>query len=105
MIQKPYKIIQLITGLGVGGAERVVCELTTALTNQGFSVQIATLCNLMGMLEQYPDLKKQTLCLNINKNPFRFIRAIYKLSKLIRKEEIQTVHSHMFHALFISIFV
>lgn len=104
-MQKLCNVIQLITGMGVGGAERVVCELSTALGARGASVKIVTLINMMGMLDQYPHLKEKTSCLNINKNPFSFVNAIFRLSRAVKEEKAQIIHAHMFHALLISIFV
>lgn len=103
MTEKNIQILQVITGLGVGGAERVVLELSKGLKEQ---VGIAYLVNQTTLLEQYQDFCIPLFYLNLNKKtPYAFFLSALQLSKIIRKNKVKLLHAHMFHSLFLCIFV
>ncbi|EIL8371393.1 glycosyltransferase [Vibrio alginolyticus] len=85
------KILQVITGLGVGGAERVVCDLSDTLLSKGDDVKIIYL---------YGDAKlKPREKINIEKVDIRNpLSAIINLVKIVRSYNPDIVHGHMFHA-------
>lgn len=100
------KVLQVITELDVGGAERVVLELAKGLGQQGESVGVAYLLDQTKLMAQYSELSIPFFNLKVSKkNPISFIQAIFHLSQLIKKHHIQLIHAHMFHALFICIIV
>lgn len=89
------KILYVITGLGMGGAEQVVINLAEQAEAMGHKVDIAY---LGGEVVSKP--ASQSIGLhNINMKGYRslFI-AFYKLSSLIKKLQPNVVHSHMVHA-------
>lgn len=92
------KILFLITGLGVGGAERQVCDLADKLAQKGHSIKIVSLASKveMGVLPKEPSIDVQYL--NMDKNPLSFLYIYLKLRGLIRAFQPDIVHSHMFHA-------
>lgn len=91
------KILQIMTELGFGGAERVVLELCRALTARGDTVYLAVMKDLpeANMRQEfvklgiYPDILKL--------NSFRDFRKIGKLRKLIREYQPDVIHSHLMH--------
>ena len=91
------KILQVMTELGFGGAERVVLDLSRTLTAQGHTVFLAVMKDLpeQNMKEDfvrigiYPDILKI--------NSFRDWRKIRKLRKLIREYKPDVIHSHLMH--------
>lgn len=85
------KILQVITGLGVGGAERVVCDLSDTLFNKGDDVKIIY---LYGDAKLQPKEKIHIEKVDI-RNPFF---AIINLIKIVRSYKPDIVHGHMFHA-------
>lgn len=92
------KILFLITGLGVGGAERQVCDLADKLAQKGHSIKIVSLASKVEMGVLPKDLSINVQYLNMSKNPLSFILTCLKLKDIIKDFQPDIVHSHMFHA-------
>ncbi|MCP3177491.1 glycosyltransferase [Desulfuromonas sp. KJ2020] len=92
-------ILQLVTGLGVGGAERVVMEMAGRLSAQGIRTVVVSLKNDRSILAQYPHVNFPVYCMEMSKNPWSVIKATAAFIKIIRCEHISLIHAHMFHAL------
>lgn len=93
------KILYVITGLGQGGAERVVCDLADEMYIRGNNVKIAY---LTGNILTRPTHKEIEL-IKINLNSIVALPIAYlNLSRLIKKYKPDVIHSHMFHANIIS---
>jgi len=89
------RILYVITGLGNGGAERVVCDLANEMFKKGHDVKIAY---LTGEALTKPDHKEIEL-IKVNLNDFKSLLPTYiRLAKIIRKFRPDVVHSHMVHA-------
>lgn len=89
------KILYVITGLGQGGAERVVCDLADGMAQAGHEVKIAY---LTGEVLTHPVNKNiELIAVKLNKAS-SLPKAYFKLSKLIRRYNPDVVHSHMVHA-------
>lgn len=89
------KILYVITGLGQGGAERVVCDLADEMYIRGNKVKIAY---LTGDILTRPAHKEIEL-IKINLNSIiAFPVAYLNLSRLIRNYKPDIVHAHMVHA-------
>lgn len=92
------KILFVITGLKMGGAERQLSDLADCLVKFGHTVKIVSLTAKAetGVLPKHKNI--ETVYLNMNKNPFSFITTYLKLSTIIREFRPDVVHSHMVHA-------
>lgn len=92
------KILFLITGLGVGGAERQVCDLADKFAQKGHSVKIVSLISKtkVGVLPREQSVEVQYL--DMSKNLFSFLSVCLKLKDIINVFKPDVVHSHMFHA-------
>lgn len=89
------KILYVITGLGVGGAEKVVTTIADRMISYGHSVKIIY---LTGSPETLPISKEiEVVKLNLN-SIFSLVSCINCLKFLINKYEPDIVHSHMFHS-------
>ena len=89
------KILYVITGLGQGGAERVVCDLADKMYEKGHEVKIAY---LTGEVLTLPENKSIEL-VKINLNKAKDLPSSYfRLAKLIKTYNPNVVHSHMVHA-------
>lgn len=89
------KILYVITGLGQGGAERVVCDLANKMFEKGHEVKIAYLTGDVLTRPKYDDIE----LININmKSTMSLPSAFLKLSKVIKVYNPNVVHSHMVHA-------
>jgi len=89
------RILYVVTGLGNGGAERVVCDLANEMFKKGHDVKIVY---LTGDALTKPDHKEIEL-IKVNLNDFKSLLPTYvRLAKIIRKFRPDVVHSHMVHA-------
>ncbi|MFM5767967.1 glycosyltransferase [Aeromonas caviae] len=90
------KILLIITGLGMGGAERQVCDLADQFTAKGHKV---LLISMTGETVNRPlSSKIDVVELNMAKTPFGFIKAYWQARQLIQQFKPDVVHSHMVHA-------
>ena len=89
------KILLVITGLGMGGAEHVVTNLADTLVARGHLVKIAYLTGDALVLPQNPEIEVVSLAL---KSPKDTLAAYFKLRGLVKRFKADVVHSHMYHA-------
>lgn len=89
------KILYLITGLGGGGAEKVVADLADQMCNIGHQVKIAY---LKGDIIVRPENKSIELIYLGLENFNNSIKAYQEYKKIIQKYQPDIVHSHMVHA-------
>ncbi|MFQ2466643.1 glycosyltransferase [Aeromonas caviae] len=90
------KIALIITGLGMGGAERQVCDLADQFTAKGHKV---LLISMTGETVNRPlSAKIDVAELNMAKTPLGFIKAYWQARQLIKQFKPDVVHSHMVHA-------
>lgn len=89
------KILYVITGLGLGGAEKVVADLADQMHSLGHTVKIAY---LTGEVLVHPISDEiEIIALNLNsKNDL--LSASVKYRKLLKRFRPGIVHAHMVHA-------
>lgn len=89
------KILYVITGLGLGGAERVVCDLADKMYEKGYQVKIIYLTGDVLTMPVYKEIE----LIKINLNNLMSIPKTYLgLSKFIKCYQPDIVHAHMVHA-------
>ncbi|MEG2270950.1 MAG: glycosyltransferase [Hafnia sp.] len=90
------KILFIITGLGMGGAERQVCDLADKYVQLGHQVLLVV---LGGEVNNRPhEQSVKIINLDMEKKPLNFISAYFRAKKAIKSFEPDVVHSHMIHA-------
>lgn len=89
------KILYIITGLGFGGAEKVVCDLADQMVLKGHEVKIAYLTGDKLMKPKSSNIEIIYLALNGIKS---FIPASIQYRNLLRSFRPDVVHAHMVHA-------
>lgn len=89
------KIIYLITGLGMGGAERVVVDLADEMTNLGNKVVIVYLTGEVITRPNNSDI--EIIHLNLN-NIFQLYKASKNYRNIVRNFKPDVIHAHMIHA-------
>lgn len=99
LTSEKISVMQLITGLGVGGAERVVMGLVESLPEQSIRSVAVAMKHDRDLLTQYAHTAFPIYSLGMARNPWSFIRAAVILTRIIRRERISLIHAHMFHAL------
>lgn len=90
------EIVLIITGLGMGGAEKQVCLLADRFAHLGHRVTLFSLTDSAFVKPTHQSIK--IIELGMKKTPFGFLCAYLKLRKLIKKSQPDVIHSHMFHA-------
>ena len=88
-------ILYVITGLGLGGAEKVVADLADQMTLLGHNVKIAYLTGDVLVKPACSDIEIVALHLNSVKD---FLPASKKYQRLIKSFSPDVVHAHMVHA-------
>jgi len=89
------KILYVVTGLGLGGAEKVVVELADQMKFIGHHVKIVYLKGKMEVCPKNKDIEVIFLSLE---NIFNSIGAYKKYKKIIKNFQPDVVHAHMIHA-------
>lgn len=91
-------ILLVITGLGIGGAEKQVCDLADKFFQLGYQVKLVSLSPSFSEQTLPKSNQIEIIYLNMLKTPIELIKAYLKLRKLIKSFNPDVVHSHMFHA-------
>lgn len=92
------KILFVITGLGFGGAEKQLCLLSDELIKKN-NIEITIVSLVKSASEIKPNNNRIKIYnIGMKKTPFSFIYSLFKLRKIIKKENPDIIHSHMFHA-------
>lgn len=89
------KILYVITGLGQGGAERVVCDLADAMFKRGHEVKIAYLTGEVLTRPTNEEIELMSIGLT---SSVTLPKAYFTLSKIIKSFKPDIVHTHMVHA-------
>lgn len=92
------KILLVITGLKMGGAENQICDLADKFVKLGHKVTIISLLDLVEIRPKNNDIKLIT----INLNKFNFIYCLVKFVLLIKKLDPDVIHANLFHAIIFS---
>ena len=93
------KILYVITGLKIGGAETITLNLAEKMLAFGHEVLIL---NLTGDVEFRIQESLQIVSLKMKKNVFSFVATFLKAKKTIEIFEPDVVHANMFHAIIFS---
>ncbi|CQD44317.1 glycosyltransferase [Yersinia mollaretii] len=89
------KILYVITGLGVGGAEKQTILIANRMFKAGHDIMIIS---LTGKAFVKPNKGIDLKNLEIKKNIFSLVNGLFKVKKIIKSFEPDIVHSHMYHA-------
>lgn len=89
------KILYVITGLAMGGAEHVVVNLADALVARGHKVKIAYLTGEALVLPHNPNIEVIAIGMKGKKD---LLLAYFKLRSLVKSFNPDIIHSHMVHA-------
>lgn len=90
------KLLFIITGLGLGGAERQLCALADAFYQKNYDVKIISLTD--GIICRPVERNISITSLRISKKPLSFLRGYIQARKIVSAYKPSIVHSHMFHA-------
>lgn len=91
------RLIHIISGLCVGGAERQVCDLADQFSALGHEIVIVSLTGEAMFLPRNKAI--EIIQLRMGRSFLSSIKACIKIRKLILKLKPDVVHCHMFHAI------
>ncbi|WP_338365368.1 glycosyltransferase [uncultured Pseudoalteromonas sp.] len=89
------KILLVITGLGMGGAEHVVVNMADELLKKGYEVKIVYLTGSALVLPKNNNI--EVIPLNIT-SAKSFVTSYFKLRNIVKCFKPDVIHSHMVHA-------
>ncbi|MBC8310856.1 MAG: glycosyltransferase [Candidatus Marinimicrobia bacterium] len=98
-MQSKINLLHLITGLGCGGAEKMVYQLCNYSDREKFNISVVSINDTDYFLSKLKALPINVLTLGLNKNPLSVFGGIISLNKFIRKHKIQIIHAHLFHGM------
>lgn len=90
---KKYKILMVLMGLEIGGAETHVVELSKELKKQGYDIIVASNGGVYEKELAEVGIRHYQAPLN-QRNVFKMIRSYFILKRVIKKENVDIVHSH-----------
>lgn len=98
-MDKKTKILYLITGFHVGGAEMVLYRLLRKLNREKYEPVVVSIIPIVGIGERIEEEGIKILSLNakFKCNPL----IIWRVISIIKKEKPQILHSFLFHANFL----
>ena len=96
MLGGEMRIMIFITGLGMGGAERQVCDLADMFSKLDNDILVVS---LTGEIVNRPvSSKVKVISLNTKKTPLGLIISYLRARKLINSFKPDLIHSHLVHA-------
>jgi glycosyltransferase involved in cell wall biosynthesis len=94
------KILFVITGLGMGGAEIQVVSLADRLSKLGHEITVISITGQQKVF--FNDKKINVINLDSNKTIKSFFLMIFRIKRILKEINPDIVHSHMVHANLIS---
>lgn len=89
------KVLLVVTGMSMGGAERVVADLADAFVKAGSEVLLVYLKGPLQVRPKRPEVELACLGMESAKD---MLTGYVKFVRLVRGFQPDVVHSHMFHA-------
>lgn len=89
------KVLLVVTGLSMGGAEKVVADLADALVKSGCEVMLVYLKEPLQVRPRRPEV--EVVCLGLE-SARDMVPGYLRFRRLLREFGPDIVHSHMFHA-------
>lgn len=100
---KKINLLQLISGLGQGGAEQLIFDLSKEYKkNNNINNYIVSISDDITMLSQFKNNDLNIKVLFHKKTIKDFIYTIKELILFIKQNNISIIHAHMFHSLVIA---
>jgi glycosyltransferase involved in cell wall biosynthesis len=97
-------ILHIITGLGMGGAERVVFDLAVQAKKQNHVVQVIYLSKRDALLSKFESFGINVTLYDFS-NPALFLSNVVDVVSFINHYRIQIVHLHLAHPVLLSPFI
>jgi len=96
---KKVRVLQLITGLPIGGAEKVLLDLCSNLDQSKVETFVIGLNDEDDLKKDFESEGIFVEMLNMRKTPANLIKVYKILTQFVQEHEIDIIHAHMFHPL------
>jgi glycosyltransferase involved in cell wall biosynthesis len=96
---KKINVLQLVTGLGMGGAEKVVLDLAKYISKDQFNTFVLAMSQRDELLDEFLLSGINTTLLRKSNSLKDFINIVKSVSDFIRDNNIQIIHAHMTHSI------
>lgn len=99
---KKINILQLVTGLGMGGAEKVVFDLAKYTSKDEFNIFVVAMSKRDELLQEFLDNNINTTLLKKSNSVKDIFFIINFLNKISKEKNIQIIHAHMTHSIIVA---
>ena len=99
---KKINILQLVTGLGMGGAEKVVLDLAKYISNEEFNTIVVSMSKRDELYQEFLNNKIDTKLLRKSNSLKDIFYIINTINKLVKEKNIQIIHAHMAHSIIVA---
>lgn len=99
---KKINILQLVTGLGMGGAEKVVLDLAKYISNEEFNTIVVSMSKRDELYQEFLNNKIDTKLLRKSNSLKDIFYIINTINKLVKEKNIQIIHAHMTHSIIVA---
>jgi len=101
---KQINVLQLISGLGQGGAEKLILDLSSEYKNSNMiNNYVVSISEDDTMLSKFQKNSIKTTVLYQTKTLRGLIVTIKKLLFFVKNKKISIIHAHMFHSMIIAV--
>ena len=98
-------LLHLITGLGVGGAERVVLDLAKNSNKERYKTSVISMSKQDGMLEIFQQNGVDVHILNRSSTLFDLFKIVQTVNRYVKEHNIHLIHAHMTDAMIVGVMV
>ena len=102
---KKINVLHLITNLEIGGAQKVVWDLSKFMDKSKFEVIVASLVNVSNYVPLFEKENIRVEVFDLKKNPVSFLKIYNEIASLIEREKVDIVHAQLYHSAFITTFL
>ena len=94
---RPWRVLQLISSLPVGGAEDLVAAMVTGLDPRRFEMQAATLGPAGELGRELTQAGYPVHSLNLDFKRTPLVRIVARVRQLLREARPDILHTHLYH--------
>jgi len=99
---KKVNVLQLITGLPIGGAEKVLLDLCSHLDRSRIALYVIGLNDEEHLKGDFESQGIFVQMLKMKKTPTGLLRVLRELTAFVDARRIDVIHAHMFHPLLLA---
>lgn len=102
---RKIKVLHLITGLNVGGAEKVVYDLSLELNRRGHDNFVVGISDKDFLVNMFRESGVNVQVLGVKKKINSYVKGMFTLLSVVKENDIKIIHAHMTHALIMAVCV